>query len=153
MTVQSAKLHDGSRGKFRLIAVRPAMPSQVLTIDRDNVADTITEIVDGYWEPIRYPAHLKLPLTVIGNENGTLNGSPYNRWGILGGFVVTRYSSNGSHLSLTDKQIQQVLSDLGDADDGYLNPACNVLNSFREPFAIHGIPASGWMPSDGKWFG
>lgn len=87
------------------------------------------------------------------SDHGILNGSPYNRWGILGGFVVTRFSSNGSYLSLTDKQIQQVLSDLGDADDGYLNPACNVLNSFREPFAIHGIPASGWMPSDGKWFG
>lgn len=142
-----------NRGNFRLIAVRPAMPPEVVAIDRGDVADMITEIVDGYWEVVHYPAHLNLPLTVIGNEDGLMHGLAYNRWGIVGGFVVTRYSSNGSsHLSLTDKQIQQAMIDLEDVEDGYLNPSSNLVNALREPFAMHGIAPSGWVPAAGKWF-
>jgi hypothetical protein len=140
-----------NRGKLRLIAVRPAMAPEVLAINRNDVGQTITGIVGTPWELIRYPAHLNLPLTVIANDDGLDRPMAYNRCGLLGGFVVTRYSSNGSHLSLTDKHIRQVLKGLADGEDGYLNPSCNVGNALREPFKTQGIPPSGWVPSAGKW--
>lgn len=141
-----AKQNAMNRSKFRFIAVRPALPPEVVAIDREEIEQAATDIVGTPWEFIRYPAHLDLPLTVLANGNGLSCRLAYNRWGLVGGFVVTRYSSNGNRLSLTDKQIQRVLCDLNSADDGYLNPSCNANNALRESFAIHGCPPSGWVP-------
>ncbi len=139
-------------GDFKLIAVRPALPPEVMSIDPVQYERIVEDIVQGTWELTHYPAQYGLPLTMIVNENGIYSSFAYNRWGILGGFVVTRRSDSGSRLSLTDKQVEAVLEHLKDTEGGHLDPACGVNNAFREPFAIHGVPPSGWVPPTGKWF-
>ncbi len=141
-------------GPFKLIVVRPAMEPELVGIEAKDFDNTVNKILDcRHWEYVRYPDHLKLPLTILINEYGALTPTAYNRWGIVGGFVVTRITASGSKLSLTDKQIKTVMNDLSDTADGLLNPASMVECPFSEPFAIHGIPPSGWIPPAGRWFG
>jgi hypothetical protein len=139
------------RRTITLIVVEPARPAKAVTVLRDRCDNLIDEVTNDRWEFVRYPLHLSLPLTVIKGDNGIFKPTAYNRWGVVGGFVVTKFSVDGDHLSLTDKDAIQVMSDLAQEGDGYLNPDCGVLNCFREPFKKHGIPPSGAVPMAGRW--
>jgi hypothetical protein len=147
-----ARVVSPRTGPFQLVSIRPAMTPEALAIQSREIDQVVTDIVGSSWEIIPYPAHLKLPLAVVVDEAGVLKGSAYNRWGLVGSFVVTKITCNGSFRSLTAKQVSQVLTDLRSSNDGYLNPDSNVMNPFQEPFAIHGIPPSGWVPPAGQWF-
>jgi hypothetical protein len=131
------------------IAVKPALPP------------VLVGLRDGEWEEwvrsmelIPYPAQYRRKgLAVCGDGNGIYKPHAYNRWGIVGDFLVLRLSVDGKWLNLTERQVEEVMVDLADAEGGYLSDDCPTLCLFREPFKQHGVPPSGAVPREGRWFG
>lgn len=103
-------------------------------------------------EFVPYPTQLNRPkLTVMVDGDGIYKPLAYNRWGLVGNFLIVKRDSNGRCLSMTDEECDAVAADLA-STRGYLDPTCRVLNAFREPFATHGEPPRGYVPETGAWF-
>lgn len=135
---------------MKVIQVRPTEAPVVRTCGPPEEMYELMGTRRIEWAPYPRP-HTVFQLIV--NEVGAYTATAYNRWGIVGTFlVIRRCSSDGKSLSLTDGQIDEVLQDL-ETTDGYLEPDCPVMNLFREPFRIHGVPPAGWVPQKGMWFG
>ena len=103
-------------------------------------------------ELMPYPTQLNRPkLAVVMDGDGIYKPLAYNRWGLVGNFVIVKRDANGRFLSMSDEECEAVADDILNTD-GYLDPACKVLNAFREPFAKHGEPPMGYVPETGAWF-
>jgi hypothetical protein len=125
----------------------------VVTVEED-ADEYLGRMIDDRVESAPYPRQYgpRPGLLVMMDESGVYKPSAYNRWGIVGTFLVTKVGRGGGQLSLTDREVEAVLADLADADGGYLDPASGVLNPFRGPFAVYGVPPSGAVPQAGCWF-
>jgi len=127
------------------------------SVEVANVPDDyepVKEIVGTPFTLAPYPRQYKRKrLVLMVNDNGIYLPLAYNRWGIVGNFIVQKKSTDGRQLSLTDKDIEQVMQDLEDREGGYLDEASGVRCPFREPFRQYGIPSTGTVPQAGKWFG
>ena len=103
-------------------------------------------------EVVPYPTQLNRPkLAVVMDGDGIYKPLAYNRWGLVGNFVIVKMDVNGRCLSMTDEECEAVADDLLNTN-GYLDPACKICNAFREPFATHGEPPMGYVPEAGAWF-
>jgi hypothetical protein len=134
--------------------VSAATTPVVVTLATGGVFEDYAGRIGGPVESVPYPRQYgpRPGLVLLLDDNGIYKPTPYNRWGIVGTFAVTRLDRRGSWLSLGDRHIEVVLADLADADGGCLDPASGMLNAFREPFARCGIPPAGWVPPAGRWF-
>jgi hypothetical protein len=134
----------------RGIAVR--WDSLFPTVGEYDGFEDIQRIVGGYVEHIPYPTQLKRPgLVVFADENGIRKPLPYNRWGLVGIFVIVKMSRDGRFIPMSDSEMEAVIYDLRDSS-GYLDPQCEVESPFREPFAKYGVPPQGYIPEAGCWF-
>jgi hypothetical protein len=114
--------------------------------------DDIKEIVGGVLEQMPYPSQLNRPkLAVLVDGNGVFRPQPYNRWGVVGNFVIVKHSRDGRFLGMSDSECEKVIYDLRDSR-GYLDPECKTLNPFREVFERYGEPPRGFVPAAGRWF-
>jgi hypothetical protein len=144
-----------SKKPVACILVRPGVSRpEVVSVEGEDVIDYLAAIIGSPVEMAPYPRQYgpRQGLLLLLDEEGVYRPSAYNRWGVVGPFIVTKEDRRGRQVSLTDEDIQAVLADLADGDGGYLDPASSVENPFREAFARHGIPPSGSVPQAGCWF-
>jgi hypothetical protein len=128
-------------------------PRSVEVAEIPDDFDAVKEIVGTPFTLAPYPRqYQRKGLVLMVNERGIYLPLAYNRWGIVGNFIVKKKSSDGKQLSMTDNDTEQAKQDLEDRDGGYLDEASGVLSEFREPFRQHGIPPAGFVPQAGKWF-
>lgn len=131
------------------VAVKPAITPALVGIRDGELEGWV-----GSVEVIPYPPQYRRKgLVVCGDGNGIYKPLAYNRWGIVGDFLVLRFSVDGKWLNLTERQVAEVMVDLRDAEGGYLSDDCPTLCPFREPFKRYGIPPSGALPNGDRWFG
>jgi hypothetical protein len=130
------------------IAVKPSIsPAKV------GVKDGELKSWVGTEELIPYPGQYRRKgLSVCVCENGIYRPLAYNRWGLVGDFLVLRFSADGKWLNLTERQVDEIMVDLSDGEGGYLSDACPTICPFREPFKQYGIPPSGSFPKGDRWF-
>jgi hypothetical protein len=129
-------------------------PRSVEVADVPDDYEAVKEIVGTPFTSAPYPRQYgRNRLVLVVNDNGTYLPLPYNRWGIVGNFIVQKMSTDGKDLSLTERDVEQIKNNLEDRNGGYLDEASGVLCAFREPFLQHGIPPAGFVPVAGKWFG
>lgn len=69
-------------------------------VEIENDLYTLQKIVGGYIENIT----LQSKICLICNEEGMLKGLPFNRCGILGTFILTKYDSEGKLISLSNSE-------------------------------------------------
>lgn len=146
-----AKEHTLTSGPLRFVVVPPARPAEIVAVEHTMFGAIVDSVVGKSVERLPYPKHLGLPLKVIASEKGIQQGEAYNRWGLVGGFIVTRFDKAGRKMSLKEAEAQKVIQHLKRTEDGYLNPASGVVNCLQGPFNIHGVPPSGWVPDGGLW--
>ena len=98
---------------------------------------------------IPYPAQYgRAGVYVVADDNGLCKGLPYNRWGLVGTFAVMGRGDR----PLSEKRVDEIVSDVEDRDGGYLDEASKVLNGFRDALRVRGIPPAGAVPRTGRWF-
>jgi hypothetical protein len=140
-------------GVWQCVVVRPGrLPDPVRYESRpaDLLFGFVRPTVGGTVDLNPYPRQYGRPgLWVLVHDTGLLIGLPYNRWGLVGTFVVV---GDQDLRGLTDDEVEGVLRDLRDVDGGYLDEACGIGNALREPFQKYGIPPAGWAPPAGAWF-
>jgi len=134
----------------KVIVVKPQCEPNEAVLGRSlEDAKQLMGTTDLELAPYPQPAR---PFLLMLDGMGMLKPTPYNRWGIVGTFLVLRRSSvDGKELSLTERQITEILRDLK-STDGYLEEECPVRTPLKEPFKQHGVPPAGWVPPAGKWF-
>lgn len=143
-----------TKGAFVCVLVRPGVADPEVVSVRGDVVEYFAALLGGPVEVAIYPRqYVARPgLRLLVDDMGIYHPAAYNRWGIVGPFVVIKENLRGHSLSLTEKDIRAVLADLADTDGGYLDPASGVACAFRDAFAVHGIPPSGAVPQAGCWF-
>lgn len=130
------------------IAVKPTISPVKIGVKADELEQWV-----GSMELIPYPGqYRRRGLSVCGCDDGIYRPLAYNRWGLVGDFLVLRLSAGGKWLNLTERQVDEIMADLSDAEGGYLSDACPTLCPFREPFKKYGVPPSGALPEEGRWF-
>jgi hypothetical protein len=130
------------------IAVKPAITPAIIGLKKGELEAWV-----GTVELLPYPGQYRRKgLSVCVCENGIYRPFAYNRWGIVGDFLVRRFNADGKWLNLTERQVDEIMTDLSDAEGGYLSDACPTLCPFREPFKKYGVPPSGALPEAGRWF-
>lgn len=138
------------KGKPRVYAVlvEPHRVRPLVGPNSDDIACQLQAAIKSI-SGMPYPAQYgRSGLLLLGDDTGLFKPLPYNRWGVVGTFAVVARSNR----PLSDKKAKEIMSDVEDRDGGYLDDASKVLNAFREPFRVYGVPPAGATPCGKAWF-